>query len=147
MARKASPVKVEPIPEVNQQAYQAEAGALSMLGDIAQGMHEERDLVNQLLGQVQMADAFSKFSLTVSTSKLAFVKENKLYRALQGKKTADGQQFSGTWDDFCSLLGRSRQQIDEDIANLRALGEEALESMSRMGIGYRELRQWRKLPD
>ncbi|MHC3977603.1 hypothetical protein ACIPL3_10205, partial [Pseudomonas aeruginosa] len=120
MARKASPVKVEPIPEVNQQAYQAEAGALSMLGDIAQGMHEERDLVNQLLGQVQMADAFSKFSLTVSTSKLAFVKENKLYRALQGKKTADGQQFSGTWDDFCSLLGRSRQQIDEDIANLRA---------------------------
>ncbi|EPZ4324068.1 hypothetical protein ACXM97_006644, partial [Pseudomonas aeruginosa] len=135
------------MPEVNQQAYQAEAGALSMLGDIAQGMHEERDLVNQLLGQVQMADAFSKFSLTVSTSKLAFVKENKLYRALQGKKTADGQQFSGTWDDFCSLLGRSRQQIDEDIANLRALGEEALESMSRMGIGYRELRQWRKLPD
>ncbi len=33
-----------------------------------------------------------------------------------------------------------------DIANLRTFGEEALESMSRMGIGYRELRQWRKLP-
>lgn len=108
---------------------------------------EERDLVNQLLGQVQMADAFSKFSLTVSASKLAYVKENKLYRALQGKSTADGQQFSGTWEDFCQLLGRSRQQVDEDIANLRALGEEALESMSRMGIGYRELRQFRKLPE
>lgn len=114
---------------------------------LASGIGEERDLVNQLLGQVQMADAFSKFSLTVSTSKLAFVKENKLYRALQGKQTADGQQFSGTWDDFCSLLGRSRQQVDEDIANLKALGEDALESMSRMGIGYRELRQWRRLPD
>ncbi|QZP29695.1 hypothetical protein K5H97_25980 [Pseudomonas mosselii] len=110
-------------------------------------MQEERDLVNQLLGQVQMADAFSKFSLTVSTSKLAFVKENKLYRGLQGKRTADGQQFSGTWDDFCSLLGRSRQQVDEDISNLRALGEEALDSMSRMGIGYRELRQYRRLPE
>lgn len=105
MARKASPVNVEPIPEVNQQAYQAEAGALTMLGDIAQGMHEERDLVNQLLGQAQMADSFAKFSKTVFISKLAFVKENKLYRAIQGKRSEDGLQFSGTWDEFCNLLG------------------------------------------
>ncbi|WP_236079981.1 hypothetical protein, partial [Pseudomonas aeruginosa] len=147
MARKASPVKLDPMPEINPEAHQAEAGALTMLGDIAQGIQEERDLVNQLLGQAQMADAFAKFSVTVTTSKLAFVKENKLYRALQGKKTGDGHQFSGTWEEFCSLLGRSREQIDEDIRNLRALGEEALESMSRMGIGYRELRQYRKLPD
>ncbi|WP_447865013.1 hypothetical protein [Pseudomonas aeruginosa] len=147
MARKASPVKLDPMPEINPEAHQAEAGALTMLGDIARGIHEERDLVNQLLGQAQMADAFAKFSVTVTTSKLAFVKENKLYRALQGKKTGDGHQFSGTWEEFCSLLGRSREQIDEDIRNLRALGEEALESMSRMGIGYRELRQYRKLPD
>ncbi|HHX6345812.1 TPA: hypothetical protein ACVGJ5_004447 [Pseudomonas aeruginosa] len=147
MARKASPVKLDPMPEINPEALQAEAGALTMLGDIAQGIQEERDLVNQLLGQAQMADAFAKFSVTVTTSKLAFVKENKLYRALQGKKTGDGHQFSGTWEEFCSLLGRSREQIDEDIRNLRALGEEALESMSRMGIGYRELRQYRKLPD
>ncbi|WP_460418899.1 hypothetical protein [Pseudomonas sp. microsymbiont 2] len=147
MARKPSTPEINPMPEINSQAFQEDANALTALGDIAQGMQEERDLVNQLLGQVQMADAFSKFSLTVSTSKLAFVKENKLYRGLQGKRTADGQQFSGTWDDFCSLLGRSRQQVDEDIANLRALGEEALDSMSRMGIGYRELRQYRRLPE
>ncbi|HED8914685.1 TPA: hypothetical protein ACGRV7_006385, partial [Pseudomonas aeruginosa] len=147
MARKASPVNVEPIPEVNQQAYQAEAGALTMLGDIAQGMHEERDLVNQLLGQAQMADSFAKFSKTVFISKLAFVKENKLYRAIQGKRSEDGLQFSGTWDEFCNLLGWAPQHANEAIANLRQFGEEALESMSRMGIGYRELRQWRKLPD
>ncbi|HHG5029100.1 hypothetical protein ACVXOT_30650, partial [Pseudomonas aeruginosa] len=147
MARKASPVKVEPIPEVNQQAYQAEAGALTMLGDIAQGMHEERDLVNQLLGQAQMAGAFEEFSRTVRTSKLAYVKENKLYRAIAGKKSPNGSEFSGTWDEFCSLLGISVDKANMDIANLRTFGEEALESMSRMGIGYRELRQWRKLPD
>lgn len=110
--------------------------------------HEERDLVNQLLGQAQMADAFGQFSLTVRTSKLAFVKENKLYRALKGKKSPDGQGFlMGNWEEFCNLLGRSVAQTDEDIANLKALGEHALESMSRMGIGYRELRQFRKLPD
>lgn len=109
---------------------------------------EERDLVNQLLGQAQMADAFAKFSVTVTTSKLAYVKENKLYKGLKGAKTGHRDQFlNGTWDEFCDLLGRSREQVDRDIANLRAFGEEALDSMSRMGIGYREMRQYRRLPE
>jgi len=112
------------------------------------GAHsEERDLVNQLLGQAQMADAFAKFSVTVTTSKLAFVKENKLYKALAGKQTGNGYQLSGTWEEFCGLLGMSREKADLDINNLRAFGEDALESMSRMGIGYREMRQFRKLPE
>lgn len=115
---------------------------------IAQEMGEERDLLNQLLGQAQMAGAFEDFSRTVRTSKLAFVKENKLYRALKGRKSPNGSEFlSGTWDEFCELLGMSPDKADLDITNLRAFGEEALESMSRMGIGYRELRQYRKLPE
>lgn len=108
---------------------------------------DERDLVNQLLGQAQMSNAFAKFSVTVTTSKLAFVKENKLYQSLKGKKSGNGYQLSGTWDEFCSLLGLSREKADLDISNLNTFGEEALESMSRMGIGYRELRQFRKLPE
>ncbi|SUC89451.1 Uncharacterised protein [Pseudomonas aeruginosa] len=148
MARKATPVKVDPMPEINQEVLQEEVGALTMLGDIAQGIQEERDLVNQLLGQAQMAGAFEEFSRTVRTSKLAYVKENKLYRALAGRSSPHGaENLSGTWEEFCNLLGRSVDQVDRDIANLRAFGEEALESMSRMGIGYRELRQYRKLPD
>ncbi|MDI6672323.1 hypothetical protein QMA79_21115 [Pseudomonas aeruginosa] len=148
MARKATPVKVDPMPEINQEALQEEVGALTMLGDIALGIQEERDLLNQLLGQAQMAGAFEEFSRTVRTSKLAYVKENKLYRALAGRSSPHGaENLSGTWEEFCNLLGRSVDQVDRDIANLRAFGEEALESMSRMGIGYRELRQYRKLPD
>lgn len=109
---------------------------------------EERDLVNQLLGQAQMADAFSKFSATVATSKLSFVKENKLYRALKGKKSSNGCDFlTGTWEEFCELMGTSARKVDTDIQNLRAFGEDALESMSRMGIGYREMRQYRRLPE
>nr|WP_235827245.1 hypothetical protein [Halopseudomonas gallaeciensis] len=109
---------------------------------------EERDLVNQLLGQAQMAGAFEDFSRTVRTSKLGYVKENKLYKAIAGKRSPDGPEIlKGTWEEFCRLLGRSVDQVDEDIKNLRQFGEEALESMSRMGIGYRELRQFRKLPE
>lgn len=145
MARaKAQPTAPMELPALNGEVLTATQNSMAT----AMASHtDERDLLNQLLGQAQMAESFSKFSLTVSTSKLAYVKESKLYRALGGKKTADGQQFSGTWDEFCSLLGRSRQQVDEDIANLRTLGEEALESMSRMGIGYREMRQYRRLPE
>ena len=111
MARKASPVKVEPMPEINQETYQEEASALTMLGDIAQGMHEERDLVNQLLGQAQMADALSQFSRTVRLTKLAYVRENKLYRALAGKKMPNGSALKGRGKSSAHYLdtpGQSR---------------------------------------
>ncbi|EAC0789274.1 hypothetical protein G3601_002829 [Salmonella enterica] len=121
-----------PYPELSQEEIQAQ---------------DERDLLNQLLGQVQMADAFAKFTATVAVSKMAYVKENKLYQSLAGIKNRDGRGFDGTWEDFCRLLGTSAPKANEDINNLRTFGEEALESMSRMGIGYRELRQFRKLPE
>jgi hypothetical protein len=102
-----------------------------------------RDLANQLIGQVQMAAALSKFSLTVSTSKLAYIKDAKLYKALAVSESAD----VSTWEGFCTAIGMSRQKVDEDIANLRAFGEDAVESLSRVGAGYRELRQFRRLPE
>lgn len=145
MARKPLVTTQEPTPEIELRADAADAA--NLIAAVQTSYDDERDLLNQLLGQAQIADAFAKFSVTVTTSKLAFVKENKLYRALGGKKSGDGHPFSGTWEDFCSLLGRSREQIDEDIRNLKSLGEQALESMSRMGIGYRELRQFRRLPE
>lgn len=120
----------------------------NLMATVSSQMNDERDLLNQLLGQAQMADAFGKFSVTVTTSKLAYVKENKLYRALKGQKSRNGYDFlNGTWAEFCELLGMSCEKADLDIANLSAFGEEALESMSRMGIGYRELRQFRRLPE
>jgi hypothetical protein len=108
----------------------------------------ERDLVNQLLAQHQAFEASSKFLRTSAVSKLAFVKENKLYRGLRGMTAPHGAgKLSGTWEEFCGLLGRSVDQVDRDIENLRAFGEEALEAMSRMGIGYRDFRKFRALPE
>lgn len=120
----------------------ANSGAL-----LAAESNKDFALLNQLLGQGQMADAFAKFSKTVFISKLAYVKESKLYRALAGQKSEDGIQYKGTWDEYCNLLGWAPQHANEAISNLTSFGEEALESMSSMGIGYREMRQFRKLPD
>lgn len=125
-----------------------EVAAVDGLTQLQASYGQERDLVNQLLGQAQMAGAFEEFSRTVRTSKLAYVKEHKLYRSIAGAASPHGaEKLSGTWEEFCRLLGRSVDQVDRDIANLQAFGEQALESMSAMGIGYRELRQYRKLPE
>lgn len=139
----AQPVATTALPAAVAQDIQA----LDAIAAAQAAYGQERDLLNQLLGQAQMADAFAKFSVTVTTSKLAFVKENKLYQSLKGRESGNGYQFAGTWDEFCGLLNLSREKADLDIANLKAFGEEALESMSRMGIGYRELRQYRRLPE
>lgn len=151
MPRKAINTEIQPMPEINQEAFQEESAALGVLGSIAQGMQDERDLVNQLLGQVQMARSFARFADVVSLTKLAHIKESKMYRALQGKKgfDPDGAEIAdvGTWDGFCQALGLSRSKVDEDLTNLNSFGEEALKQLTAIGAGYRELRQYRRLPE
>jgi hypothetical protein len=121
----------------------------NLAGSIAGIASEERDLANQILGQVQMARSISRFADVVSLTKLAQIKESKLYRGLQGKKgfDPDGNEIAdvGTWDGFCQALGLSRSKVDEDLTNLQAFGEEAMKQLSAVGAGYRELRQYRRL--
>lgn len=146
MSRNKKPVETGIQIEHDEASLARAAGAATELALMGAGYAHERDLVNQLLGQAQMADAISKLTATVAVSKMAYVKENKLYRQLVGVKNRDGRGLAGTWEEFCELLGTSAPKVNEDIANLQSFGEAALESMSRMGIGYRELRQYRRLP-
>lgn len=165
MPRKPTPAPADKSVPFNDAAYAADAQAADVLGAIVRDANADRDLMNQLLGQVQMADAFSKLGATVAISKLAYVKEHKLYQGLAGMKNRDrpgfaaaltgetvpenrdGPGLEGTWEEFCSLLGTSASKVNEDIKNLQAFGEQALESMSRMGLGYRDMRQYRRLPE
>lgn len=105
--------------------------------------------INQLIGQIQMANSFARFADVVSLQKLNHIKETKAYKAAAGVtvKLPDGEIADvGTWAGFCQALGMSVSKVDEDLINLRAFGEEALENLTRIGAGYRELRQFRKLP-
>lgn len=140
------------------QSSLAPASELAHLADVQAIAHaaqadytEDRDELNQVLGQIQMGRAFAKFADVVSLSKLAYIKETKKYKALAGKKgiDVDGNEIAdvGTWEGFCLAVGTTRQKVDEDILNLKSFGEAALADLSRVGAGYRELRQLRKLPD
>lgn len=98
-----------------------------------------RDFINQLLGRAQMADAFRKFSTTVVTSQLATVKESKSYKSMSGMKIPDVGTLTGTWEEFCNLLGLSVSKVDEDINHLRIFGEEAQERAVRSQIMRRRM--------
>lgn len=120
--------------------------------DIAQNAanySDKRDLMNQLMGQVEMARSIAKFTDVVGLTKLAYIKESKLYQTLKGKSGIDstGAKIAdvGCWDGFCRWIGTSSSKVNEDLLNLRVLGEDALDSLQRIGAGYRDLRLLRKL--
>lgn len=144
MARKPRITTQEPILKIELRPDAADAA--NSMAVVQASYAQGRDLVNQLLGQAQLAGAFEQFSRTVSVSKLAVVKENKLYQQLSGMRTPNGSELKGTWEEFCNLLGMSVDKADLDIKNLQSFGEEALEAMGRAGIGYRDMRQFRRLP-
>lgn len=132
-------------PQLDADKLAERSQALQSIAQTEANYGAERDLVNQLLGQAQIARASADFLRQVGVSKLAYVRESRSYKALAGMKKSDGGVCVGTFDEFCELLGISPSKAHEDIQNLQAFGEQALEAMSRAGIGYRDLRQFRRL--
>ena len=144
----AAEIQVEPgqIPE----GHAITRMETQVVNTIEQNHSDERDLMNLFMGHVQMARALSKFADVVGLSKVAHIKETKMYRALSGKKgvDADGNEIAdvGTWDGFCRAIGSSKTTMDERLLNLNVFGESALDALTRVGAGVRDLRQYRKLP-
>ena len=102
MVRKANLTKEKiELPAIDKQGIN---DTMNTMTTIQSEYNEERDLVNQLLGQSQMADAFAKFSNTVFISKLSSLKENKLYQYIANNKSEDASS-KNTWEGFCKLLG------------------------------------------
>ena len=150
MARKPLVTTQEPAPMIELRPEATEAA--NLMAVVQTSYDDERDLANQLLGQIQMANAFGKWTTVVYLSKLEQVRKNKLYRALPAKNVTDnnGNEIAdcrlNTWDGYCRALGLSANKVEEDLKNLEAFGQDAIENMGRLGIGYREMRQFRKLP-
>jgi len=133
-----------------------EVAAVDGLAQLQASYGQERDLANQMLGQIQMSRAISKFTDVVSLQKLKYIKENKSYRALSGQKGIDrnGSEITdvGTWAGFCAALGVSASKIDEDLMLLdsgcicctvrgdltRSLSELFMRSLRRDEVGWKK---------
>lgn len=104
----------------------------------------------RLIGRAESSSALAKIANVVSLSQVAYIKEHKLYRHLRGlknPKSPNGCEFKGVWSDIPPLLNLSVSKVDEDLLNHRLFGEETIAAMSHVGFGYRDLAQFRKLPD
>ncbi|MCP3130052.1 hypothetical protein [Shewanella sp. KJ2020] len=100
-----------------------------------------------LVGRIQMANAVKQFADVGSLQILKNVKETKDYKNLKGLKLPTGEILQGTWEEFCKLIGESKSNVDERLKNLEVFGQEALESMQSIGMGIRDLRRLRQLPE
>ena len=113
----------------------------------AQAMTAEMADTYEMLGMIKMSDFHRKLTTCQHIKVLAEFKEAKKYKGLEMLDISGNRRQVSTWDDFCSALGFSRQKIDEDISNLYKLGEDFLETSQRLGLGYREMRKLRQLPE
>jgi len=110
---------------------------------------QARDLVNQLVGRTQMANALAQFSNLAATTYLIEVKENQLYKHLKGcvLRDKEGNEITNvsTWDGFCNAIGISRSKADRDIADYKEFGGETIEAMEMAGISYRQRSKLKQL--
>lgn len=113
----------------------------------AKQMTQDKAQAYEMLGMVKMSD-FTRKLVTVSHIKvLAEFKESKKYKDLDIQDINGNWLHVTKWEEFCNALGYSREKIDADILNLSTFGETFLETSQRLGLGYRDLRKLRKLPE
>lgn len=113
----------------------------------SKAMTQDKAQAYELVGMLKAFD-FTKKVTTVGTLKiLAEIKEAKQYKGLELLDKDKNPRHVGTWSGFCEVLGYSVNKIDEDLQNLSKFGEDFLETSQRLGLGYREMRKLRQLPE
>lgn len=100
------------------------------------------------IGQIEAFDFINKL-VTVSGLKIVQkIKETKSYKGLVYRSDTGSLETVSTFEQFCDLkIGTTSRIINERLANLNTFGEEFFESSQKIGLGYRELRKLRQLPD
>lgn len=113
----------------------------------AKALTQEKAQAYELVGMLKAFD-FTQKLVTVTTLKtINEIKQSKQYKGLE-LLNKDGELVTVTsFKDFCTALGFSVEKIDADLLNLNTLGEAFLETSQRLGLGYREMRKLRQLPE
>ena len=140
----------EPLPEVPAEVearLESEANTMRTIEAAVDSIAAQQFECAKLIGQMQAFDTISKFTVTGHTVLMRQMKESKAYKGMK-VPTAEGViETINTFEQLCEALGTSRRKVDEDIQNLNVLGEEFMESAQRLGLGYRDFRRLRALPE
>lgn len=113
----------------------------------SQAMTQDLAKAHEAMGMLKAFNFVEKL-LTVSSLKvLNEIKNSKKYKGLSYVDSEGKVLTVSSWEDYCTACGFSRQKIDLDLQNLAVLGEDFLETSQRLGLGYREMRKLRQLPE
>lgn len=113
----------------------------------AQALTQDKAQAYELVGMIKAFD-FTQKLVTVTTLKIINeVKKTKSYKGLEIMNPSGELVTVTTFKDFCACLGLSVETVDRNLLNLNVLGEEFLETSQRLGLGYREMRKLRQLPE
>lgn len=107
----------------------------------------KKAIAMQLLGQQQAFQLIRDFTSTADVALLREIRDNKLYKGAVIRGSSGNYITITTFDDYCNAIGRSRSTVNEDIQNLNTFGAAFLEASKRLGLGYRDLRKLRTLPE
>ncbi|MDR1946626.1 MAG: hypothetical protein LBQ51_05610 [Desulfovibrio sp.] len=114
---------------------------------LAESMAARQFECAKIIGQIQSLMAVETFSTTGRLILLRQMKESKSYKGLRVPQ-ADGSIYVvNTFEDLCEAMGTSRRKVDEDLQNIAAFGEAFMNAAQQIGLGYRQLRALRALPE
>ena len=113
----------------------------------AQALTQDIAEAHETMGIIKAFTFASNFLTVGVLKKLAEMKETKKYKGLQYINKDGNIRHVGNFAEYCSACGLSDKKVYEDLQNLNIFGESFLDNAQRLGLGYREMRKLRKLPD
>lgn len=113
----------------------------------AKAMTQDLAEAHEIMGMIKAFSFVEKLATVSNLKILAELKESKKYKGLSYVNAEGKLETVSTWEQFCTACGLGKRKIDEDLANLSTFGEEFLETSQRLGLGYREMKKLRKLPE
>lgn len=119
----------------------------NQLAQLEQSVSIEQLQLTEKVGALKTTAFFKKLVTVTEIKLIAEIKETKQYKDLKIIDQTGKLVTVTTFEQFCQHLGMSREKVDQDILNLSTFGEDFLETSQRMGLGYRDLRKLRKLPE
>ncbi|MEK0158657.1 hypothetical protein WLQ65_05790 [Pseudoalteromonas piscicida] len=100
------------------------------------------------IGQLQAFSNFRKYTTVGEILIYKKIKESKQYKGLVYKDDSGKSLTVRDLKDLCShFFGCTYSTMEEKLTNLEAFGEEFFEASAKIGVGVRDLRSLRQLPD
>lgn len=119
--------------------------SVAVAGKLDQFVKTNASILNQV-GAVQAFNYMNQFTGLARLKLLADLKESQEYKGCSAVVNGEVKELK-TFEDLCLACGVSYRKTAEDLQNLAVFGEDFMQASKDLGLGYRDLRKLRALPE